>query len=219
MRKSASLLLLLVLSACGASKPFFGMSVGSRTNKAIKLVKQEKKAAVSILDTTIKLYPEFAHRTETIKRDTIIIPQIEFKTVFKDKPVVDSIAIGKLVAQQLSALDSLKFLIADRDLANKILTRKAMEFLSEGGLVTKDTLVADTLGIRLKVFILKNNIIAEVRQSENRIPCPDAATTTTDIKPVFIQDWWAYKQTWIACALIVIFFAGCCVLTYTTIFK
>jgi hypothetical protein len=210
----------LLLTGCWKSPSrFFQMSVNKRTNKAIGLVKEEKKAAVQLIDTTIKLYPEFAHRTETVKRDTIIVPKVEFQTVFKDHPVVDSVAISKLVARQLSDLDSLKFALADRDRLNRILTRQAMAFLNEDGLINKDTLVTDTLGIRLKVFIVKNNIIAEVRQSENRIPCPDAITSQTDIKPAYIKDWWAFRETWIACGLILIFLSGCLVLTYTTIFK
>jgi len=198
MMKNVILLLLIVsLAGCWKGPKIFQIPVGTKKGRAIALVRDHKKEAVEILDTTLKLYPEFSTRTTVVKKDTFRISQVQTKTVFKDRPIVDTVAFKKFIAEQLDAMDSLKFLIADRDQAYQILTRKAMEFY-ENGLVTKDTLITDTLGVRLKVYIVKNTLIAEVRRAEQKYAY-DKHINQTDIKPAFIyRNWWRFYETWIS---------------------
>jgi hypothetical protein len=177
------------------------MPLSGKTSRAIKLAKENKEAAVILLDTIPKIYPEFVTRNQVIKHDTIKVAKVEFKTVFKDRAIVDSVALKKMVAAQINALtamDSLKFLIADRDLANRILTRTAMNFINDRGLITKDTLVKDTLGIRMKVYVVKNTLIAELRQAEKKLAY-EKTVNQTDVKPAYIErDWWSFWETWVS---------------------
>ncbi len=206
MNKYILLIALLVvsLSGCWKAPKLFQLSTTNRTGKSISLVKENKNAAAKIMDTTLKLYPEFISNHDIFKPDTVMIPEIQVRTEYKDKPVTDTAMVRKLVASQLNALDSLKFIISDRDVTNRILQRKAMEFVESGGMVTKDTLRLDTLGLSVNSWFYKNKLYTEARVKERTIIETDKVTETTFQPVVVCPDWWDYWQSKACMAIIIL---------------
>jgi hypothetical protein len=199
-------LLPILLSSCffpGARKR---QQQEKTVKKAIEVMKDNRDLAAGLIDTAIAIYPEFASKDQVIVHDTVRIDSIVIKPVWRDRPVVDSTALQSLTEKMLDAYDSLKLVVSDRDTRNRILSRKVMS-LAEDGLLTRDTLTYDSLGVTVKSWFYKGRLFSEVRKKEQKLVVPKTVNRT-QINPIITscREWIEYPLTWLCLVVITLLF-------------